>query len=1007
MRSISLALALVGAVIGGGCSGSSKPAPTPTPTPTTAAHGDISSPADHAPMYFAFARGAAGATDCTSCHGASLTGSTAAPGCTQCHVMPSLHPVFTSSALHGQAYLDYVAQKNGALDCRQCHGDTLQGKWGTPSCMSCHDEMPNTSSGAHFDVTAAAWGTHDGSNWSQACERCHTNQGYQDYVGVDGTANYLSGTFNVTNVLASDTSPDAYTHGPLQCQTCHNSVTDPLSTSGITNIVFPSLERVTTDTSTAICGQCHQARESTASMSTKLTASVASADQGLGVVSVSASADGTTTTLVKSGFTDHAYKGYTALFTGNKTAHNGETVTVTDNDATTITFSPALAAATVNGETVSLFPTATSGGTTTKLVDANRAWTASSCSGTPAVCTGGYVGFNVYFQTGNNSGLYRAIASNDATSLTLTDALPSAPSAGDRYQIVPKEDTTVLDAQLASSNSFTNSHYLGAAAQMFGADAAGLYQYPRNVAAAATRYAAYTGTNHHGVIAGRCTSCHNPHTLEITVTASTCGRCHFKTDGAPVSNMTELEETRQFGFEGDIDGLGSESLKTAIDNLAAKLYEVVRSYATNVAGFSICYTGASYPYLFLDNGAGGGTAGDGVCQAGEATNANAFKKFTPRLLRAMYNYHFYQKAPGGWAHNPRYMIEVLYDAIVDLNAGLVAKGSPAVAFSGKRAFNGHFGAAEDGANGGDQFRDWDGSVVPKDCSQCHGGAKGMDNYLADPWTTTTNRPVNGMQCTTCHAPLPTDTDMKRIRTIASVRFPPRSSNDASGQQAPIVQPASAFATPDDVMCSTCHTARESKASIDYKIGSKQPLDFSLGFLNPHYLGAASIVFGTDVKMMYEYSSKTYVGTKLVNGKAASCVACHQPKASRHTFEADATALGLDTTRRTAVQTLAAALLARLNVYATDNSAPSGAICYNGDAYPYWYKATSHPGGQCTGTEGGGYGSTFDSRMLKAAYNYQWSQKEPGAWAHNYEYITEVLIDSIQDLGGDVSGYTRP
>ena len=45
--------------------------------------------------------------------------------------------------------------------------------------------------------------------------------------------------------------------------------------------------------------------------------------------------------------------------------------------------------------------------------------------------------------------------------------------------------------------------------------------------------------------------------------------------------------------------------------------------------------------------------------------------------------------------------------------------------------------------------------------------------------------------------------------------------------------------------------------------------------------------------------------------------------------------------------------------------------------------------------------------MKAARNYQISKKEPGAWAHNFDYVVQLLIDSIEDLGGDVSGYVRP
>ncbi len=46
------------------------------------------------------------------------------------------------------------------------------------------------------------------------------------------------------------------------------------------------------------------------------------------------------------------------------------------------------------------------------------------------------------------------------------------------------------------------------------------------------------------------------------------------------------------------------------------------------------------------------------------------------------------------------------------------------------------------------------------------------------------------------------------------------------------------------------------------------------------------------------------------------------------------------------------------------------------------------------------------RMLKAAYNYQVSVKDPGAFAHGNKYIVQLLYDSIEDLGGDVSKLAR-
>src|SRR5262249_30508351 len=86
--------------------------------------------------------------------------------------------------------------------------------------------------------------------------------------------------------------------------------------------------------------------------------------------------------------------------------------------------------------------------------------------------------------------------------------------------------------------------------------------------------------------------------------------------------------------------------------------------------------------------------------------------------------------------------------------------------------------------------------------------------------------------------------------------------------------------------------------------------------------------------------------------------------------------------------------------------PSGAsyCAYNGAAYPYWYKDTNRNG---TVDASETTAMKFDSKSLRAAYNYQFYSKEPGAWAHNNKYIVQILYDSIADVGGDVSGITRP
>jgi hypothetical protein len=90
--------------------------------------------------------------------------------------------------------------------------------------------------------------------------------------------------------------------------------------------------------------------------------------------------------------------------------------------------------------------------------------------------------------------------------------------------------------------------------------------------------------------------------------------------------------------------------------------------------------------------------------------------------------------------------------------------------------------------------------------------------------------------------------------------------------------------------------------------------------------------------------------------------------------------------------LAEALYAEIQAY---TEAQGAKAVYNGSAYPYWFD------------EAGENFAAFDAKSLKAAYNYQYYQKDPGAFVHNGKFVAQFLIDSIADLGGNVGGYTRP
>ena len=52
-------------------------------------------------------------------------------------------------------------------------------------------------------------------------------------------------------------------------------------------------------------------------------------------------------------------------------------------------------------------------------------------------------------------------------------------------------------------------------------------------------------------------------------------------------------------------------------------------------------------------------------------------------------------------------------------------------------------------------------------------------------------------------------------------------------------------------------------------------------------------------------------------------------------------------------------------------------------------------------------SAWTPALTKAALNFQLSQNDPGSWAHNFDYTAELLYDSTQDLGGNVSKLRRP
>ncbi|MDW4550017.1 polyheme membrane-associated cytochrome C [Defluviimonas sp. D31] len=198
-----------------------------------------------------------------------------------------------------------------------------------------------------------------------------------------------------------------------------------------------------------------------------------------------------------------------------------------------------------------------------------------------------------------------------------------------------------LDEDAVSPDlGFINVHYRAAAASLMGAAAHGGYEYPGKT---------YAGRFTHVPGFDNCTGCHQPHTLAVDATG--CLDCHKTADIADI-------RTRPGDF--DADGDSAEGIAHEIAGLHAALGEAIGAYAAAVAGTPVIYAPESYPYFFADLNANGQADGD------EVGYPNRYQSWTPRLLKAAYNYQFVAKDPGIHAHNPAYAAQILIDSLESL-----------------------------------------------------------------------------------------------------------------------------------------------------------------------------------------------------------------------------------------------------------------------------------------------------------------------------------------------------
>ncbi len=494
---------------------------------------------------------------------------------------------------------------------------------------------------------------------------------------------------------------------------------------------------------------------------------------------------------------------------------------------------------------------------------------------------------------------------------------------------------------------FKNIHYFAAAATKYGTLAMGGFQYEGKT---------YDGNFGHVPEFDACQECHNPHTLEVKV--AECANCH---EG--VATVEDLKNVRMLSSGVDYDGDGDieEGISFEIAGLQEQLLAAIQTYAAANGG-AISYDAGAYPYFFNE--------------AGER-----YAAWTPRLLKAAYNYQMSMKDPGAFAHGGKYIIQLLVDSIEDLGTDVSTLG---------RIDFGHFAGSEEA------FRHWDeDGEVEADCARCH-SAEGLP-FFHENGVNVAAEISNGFLCETCH----NTAEWPARLAFSSVTFP-------SGMTISTEEPA------DQFLCMQCHQGRESGLSVDKAIGTLGDDELlERRFINVHYFAAGATRYGADAHGGYEYAGKTYVGYfPHVAGAVEACAACHDAHELEVKVDACQGCHGTDVledirmsdvdydgdgdaTEGLAgeVATMKEALFAAIEQYATDSEVVAD-IVYS-DGYPYFVN-----------TDGSGY-TTWTPALLRAAYNYQYVTKDPGGFAHNGKYILQLLFDSIEALGGDVTGMTRP
>jgi hypothetical protein len=295
-----------------------------------------------------------------------------------------------------------------------------------------------------------------------------------------------------------------------------------------------------------------------------------------------------------------------------------------------------------------------------------------------------------------------------------------------------------------------------------------------------------------------------------------------------------------------------------------------------------------------------------------------------------------------------------------------------------------------------RWNDADPPEIPENCAGCH-STPGYRDLLgldgATPGQVDRPAPVGStIECEACH-------------------------NEVSAERSDATMPSGIKLSMLDrnADCMSCHQGRASGLMVEEAISGipLDEIDPEISAPGAHNNAAGPTLYGSEAIGGYQYEGKDYATRYPHISEFDTCIECHDS----HTLAQDpeqcsACHLGVKSERdliniRTGnidydgdgdinegiageIETMQERLWIAINLYIFKTEGVDPLVVNR----------------RFTNEDGDSY-TTWTPRLLRAAYNYQYSLLDEGAYSHHPYYILQLLYDSIDDLGGTITGLIRP